>query len=160
MKVFAEFWERGVINKGVNATVLILIPKKEGALELLDYRPINLVGSLYKIIAKVLSLRLRDVMDKVTFDSQGTFVKGHQIMDGIFIANECVELKKKKDSRLVCKIDLEKAYDRVDCDFLKWVHSFKYRHKTIKTYRYVSVSMGFDTKPICIFKSTLFQCYH
>lgn len=43
-------------------------------------------------------------------------------MDGIHITNEFVDgLKKVKKSGLVCKIDLEKAYNRVDCDFLQWV---------------------------------------
>lgn len=43
-------------------------------------------------------------------------------MDSILIANECVDgLKKKKNDGLVCKIDLEKAYDKVDWDFLSWV---------------------------------------
>lgn len=47
--------------------------------------------------------------------TQGAFVKGRQITCGILIAFECVDgLKKMKKSGLVCKIDLEKAYDRVD----------------------------------------------
>lgn len=55
-------------------------------------------------------------------DTQGAFVKGRQIMDCILIATECVEgLKKEKKSGLVCKIDMEKAYGRVDWDFLRWV---------------------------------------
>lgn len=46
MKVFFEFFQSGIINIGVNATFLVLIPKKEGALGLSDYRPISLVTSL------------------------------------------------------------------------------------------------------------------
>lgn len=69
LEVFEEFWERGVMNKGVNAMFLVLIPKKEGAVEISNYRPISLVGSLYKIIAKVLSLRSRVVIGNVTFNS-------------------------------------------------------------------------------------------
>lgn len=107
---------------GVNAMFLVLIPKKEGALGLSDFRPFGMVSSLYKIITKVLSLPLRTAMDKITFSSQGVFVKGRQIMGDIFIANECVDkLKKMEKSGIVCKIDLENAYDRVDWDILRWV---------------------------------------
>jgi len=56
LKVFEEFFASGVINLGVNSTFLMLIPKKEGAASLTDFRPISLVTSIYKIIAKVLSL--------------------------------------------------------------------------------------------------------
>jgi len=73
-----------VINKGVNITFIMLVPKKEGALGLFDFRPISLVSSLYKIIAKVLLIRLRKVMNKVSSLSQGAFVKGRQIMNDIF----------------------------------------------------------------------------
>lgn len=65
VKVFKEFFESDIINLGVNITFLVLIPKKEGTVELNDFRPISLVIILYKIIAKVLSSRVRKVMEKV-----------------------------------------------------------------------------------------------
>lgn len=120
MEVFEEFYERGIISKGMNATFIVLIPKKKDTSYFLDFRPISLVGSLYKIISKVLSIRLRGVMDKVISNLQGAFVKGKQIMDGILIANVDGR-KKRRESGLVCKVDMEKAYNRVDWDFLQWV---------------------------------------
>lgn len=55
-------------------------------------------------------------------NAQSAFIKGRQILDGILIANECVDGRKKdRAPSLVCKIDFEKAYDRVDLDFLIWV---------------------------------------
>lgn len=102
LTVFQEFFASGVINLGVNSTFLVLIPKKEDAVSLLDFRPNSLVTSLYKIIAKVFSLRLRKVMGKVVDVTQGAFVKGRQIMDGILIATKCIDrLKKEKKSGLV-----------------------------------------------------------
>lgn len=110
MEVFAEFYERGIICKGVNVTFLVLLPKKSKAMDLVDYRPISLVGSPYKIIAKVLSLRPREVLDKVVINSQSTFVKGRQILDSILLARQCVDgWRKSKFSGIVCKIDFEKA---------------------------------------------------
>lgn len=70
MKAFAEFFERGTINKGVNATCIILIPKKNDAKDFSDFHLISLVCSLYKIIDKVLSLRIRVVMEKITLNTQ------------------------------------------------------------------------------------------
>lgn len=76
-KVFQEFFDKVVISKGMNATFLVLIPKKEGASNWFDSRPISLVGTSYKINSKVCSLRLRNVMEKVTSIYHGAFVKNH-----------------------------------------------------------------------------------
>lgn len=57
-------------------------------------------------------------MEVIVLKSQSVFVRRKQILDGILIANECVDgRKKEKTSGLVYKIDFEKAYDRVDWDF-------------------------------------------
>lgn len=60
---------------------------------------ISLVNSLYKIISKVLSSRLRMVMNLVVTCTQTTFIKGKQIMDSILITNECVDLRKRSRER-------------------------------------------------------------
>lgn len=62
IEVFEEFYERGTINKCMNETFLVLIPKEE-VTNFSDFKPISLVSSLYKIIAKVLSIRLHGVME-------------------------------------------------------------------------------------------------
>ena len=59
-----------------NATFLVLIPKKGGASDVQDFRPISLVGSLYKILVKVLANRLKSVIGKVVSNSQNAFVGG------------------------------------------------------------------------------------
>ena len=65
MGFFREFHERGRFVKSLNATFLVLVPKKGGAEDLKDFRPISLVGSLYKLLAKVLANRIKKVMGKV-----------------------------------------------------------------------------------------------
>lgn len=96
----------------VNVTFLVFFPKKEGASGLSDYRPISLVTILYKIIVKVLSLRLRKVMGKIISPMLSTFVKGRQILNDILVDNECMDrYRKQKKEGLVCKIDLKKTYD-------------------------------------------------
>jgi hypothetical protein len=103
----------------LNATFIALIPKVDSPQRLNDFRPISLVGSLYKILAKVLANRLRLVIGSVISESQTAFVKDRQILDGILIANEIVdEAKKSKKELLLFKVDFEKAYDSVDWGYL------------------------------------------
>uniref|UniRef100_A0A2N9EFE5 Reverse transcriptase domain-containing protein n=1 Tax=Fagus sylvatica TaxID=28930 RepID=A0A2N9EFE5_FAGSY len=137
MAVFHELYSEGSIAKSINATFLTLIPKKSNANEVRDFRPIALVGSIYKIVAKVLANRFSMVLGGIISSTQNAFVKGRQISDSVFIANECI------DSRLhtaipgvLCKLDVEKAYDHVNWKFLlyllercgfserwrKWIH--------------------------------------
>ena len=63
------FIEHGIFEKSLNATFLCLIPKKVSAVNIKDFRPVSRVGSLYKLLAKVLAHRLRGVPDKLVFDS-------------------------------------------------------------------------------------------
>jgi hypothetical protein len=51
MAVFSDFHKRGMFEKSLNATFLTLIPKKSDALEVCDYRPVSLVGGVYRILA-------------------------------------------------------------------------------------------------------------
>ena len=59
MGFFKDFFERGKFVRSLNSTFLVLVPKKGGAEDLRDFRPISLVGGLYKILAKVLANRLK-----------------------------------------------------------------------------------------------------
>lgn len=76
LEVFNEFYEQGTINKSTNATFIVLVPKKDDVKEFIDFRPISLVSSLNKIIAKDLSLRMINMMGELVSDAQGAFVKG------------------------------------------------------------------------------------
>ncbi|GKB18971.1 RNA-directed DNA polymerase, eukaryota [Tanacetum coccineum] len=84
-----------------------------------DFRPISLIGSLYKIIAKVLANRLVGVLSELINEVQSAFVADRQILDGPFILNEVLHwCRKKKKHALIFKVDFEKAYDSVRWDFL------------------------------------------
>lgn len=101
------------------ATYIDLIPKVNNPQRLNDFRPISLVGCLYKVLAKVLANRLKSVMGSVVSESQSAFIKGKQILDGILIANEVVdEAKRSNKELLLFKVDFEKAYDSVDLRYL------------------------------------------
>lgn len=74
---------------------------------------------MYKIIAKLLANRSRLVISSVVSETQSAFVKNHQFLDGILIANEVVdEARKLKKELMLFKVDFEKAYDSVDCGYL------------------------------------------
>ncbi|RVW25182.1 Transposon TX1 uncharacterized 149 kDa protein [Vitis vinifera] len=79
VRVFAEFHRSGIINQSTNASFIVLLPKKSLTKKISDFRPISLITSLYKIIAKVLSGRLRGVLHETIHYTQGAFVQGRQI---------------------------------------------------------------------------------
>jgi len=117
-----KFFETGHLPRAMNMTWVTLIPKKEGALDILDYRPISMVGSVYKVIAKILSRRLREVVPELIGEAQTAFVNGRQILDGALIANETVQwLKKKKNEGVLLKLDFQKAYDTINLDSMDLV---------------------------------------
>ena len=91
------------------------MPKKSQTFKISDFKPISLVTSLYKIIAKVLSGHLRKVLHETIFGSQGAFVEERHILDVVLIVNEVVDKKRRSgEEGVVFKIDFEKAYDHVD----------------------------------------------
>jgi hypothetical protein len=61
MAVFADFHSHGKFVKSINSTLISLIPKFHRTKEIKDFRPISLVGGVYKILAKVLANWMRRV---------------------------------------------------------------------------------------------------
>ena len=116
MVFFADFHSQCIFEKSLNATFLCLIPKKVNAINIKDFCPISLVGSLYKLLAKVLAHRLCGFLDKLKSTSQNSFVGRRQILNLVLIANECLDSRLKSGiPGVIVKLNIEKA-----CDHVNW----------------------------------------
>jgi len=119
MAVMKQFHETGYIPKGCNASFIALVPKVRNPVNLEQYRPISLVGAIYKIISKVLAGRIKKVLPLVIDECQSAFLKNKGILDSVLMANEVLEdIKRGGRSGLCLKVDFEKAYDSVRWEFL------------------------------------------
>ena len=110
---------------GVNETYICLIPKTKAPRKISEYRPISLCNVIYKIISKVLANRLKRILTEVIDESQSAFVLGCLITDNVLVAFEamhCIDGRKKsKKALMALKLDMSKAYDRVEWKFLEMI---------------------------------------
>nr|GEX71936.1 putative RNA-directed DNA polymerase, eukaryota, reverse transcriptase zinc-binding domain protein [Tanacetum cinerariifolium] len=114
-----HFFTHGDIPKGCNSSFIALILKICDANVVKDFRPISLIGSLYKIIAKILANHLVVVLGDIVNEVQSAFIADQKILDSPFILNEVLQwCKSKKKQSLIFKVDFEKAYDLVRWDIL------------------------------------------
>ncbi|KAH9648318.1 reverse transcriptase domain-containing protein [Citrus sinensis] len=107
----------------LNATAIVLIPKKSQPEYLADLRPITLCNVLYKIVVKMLANRMKAIRSSIISENQSAFVPGRAITDNILISAEIMHyLKRKRQGKTwitTLKIDMSKAYDRIEWGFLK-----------------------------------------
>ncbi|KAM2494092.1 hypothetical protein ACFX1W_034230 [Malus domestica] len=122
IRIIKAFWHSGKLLRELNHTNLVLIPKVKCPKNMSQYRPIALCNVIYKILAKVFTNRLKLVMPNVICENQSAFVAGKQIQDNILVVHEIIHslLHQKKDDQggMAIKLDMAKAYDRVEWKFL------------------------------------------
>ncbi|GJY39390.1 putative RNA-directed DNA polymerase, eukaryota [Tanacetum coccineum] len=102
MRSVQWFWDIGEISKGCNASFVTLIPKTTDPIWLADFRPISLIESYYKILAKMLAERVKKVVGNVIGDVQNAFIDGRFILDGVLIANETINYLRKIKRKAWC----------------------------------------------------------
>nr|GEX78650.1 RNA-directed DNA polymerase, eukaryota [Tanacetum cinerariifolium] len=113
------FSEHGDFAIRCNSSFVALIPKVLDPKVVSDYRPISLIGSLYKVVTTILTTGLSLVISNLISDVQTAFLPNRQILDGPFIINEILaRCKLKKQQAMIFKVDFAKAYDSIRWDFL------------------------------------------
>lgn len=117
--MFEAFHSKDQWSKSLSTTFITLIPKKKDASEVKDFRPISLVGCLYKVLAKTLTIRLKGIIPHVIMNTQNAFLYGKQIMDCSLLENKIIDaMLKAGRTGILCKVDMEKAYDHVNWGYL------------------------------------------
>jgi hypothetical protein len=118
-----QWLNEGQFPPSLNATNIALIPKGNEQKSMKDWRPIALCNVLYKLVSKVLANRLKSVLHKCISETQSTFVPGRSILDNALVAIELVHHMKTKtrikERSVALKLDISKAYDRIDWAYLK-----------------------------------------
>ena len=119
IELFEDFHKGTLVVSRLNYGVITLLPKVQDAARIQQFRPICLLNCLYKWITKTLTLRLEQLADKLILKTQSAFLKGRNIMNSVMALHEILhETKRKKKGGVVLKLDIEKAYDKVNWNFL------------------------------------------
>ena len=120
--VVLDFLNNGNMLLGVNYKNIVFSPKVKNSEKMSDFRPISLCNVNFKIISKVLENRLKQVLPQIISPTQSAFVLGCLITDNVLVAYETLHTmhskKKGKKGTLALKLDISKAYDWVEWQFL------------------------------------------
>ncbi|CAM8884344.1 unnamed protein product [Rhodiola kirilowii] len=118
-----KFLNEGVLDPAVNETLITLVPKVRNPVCFNDFRPISLVNVAMKIISKAMANRLKRVLPQLISVNQSAFIPGRLISDNILLAHELMHFIKTRQAGgaeyCSIKLDMRKAYDRVDWNFLE-----------------------------------------
>lgn len=116
-----ECFRIGEVTKGMNKSFIVMIPKVKQAMKFSHFRPISLCNFMYKIISKIITLNLKVILPKMVSPNQGAFIEGRRIANKTVLVHELVHKVKKfkgKKGLLIVKLNLKKAYDRLECVFV------------------------------------------
>jgi hypothetical protein len=122
VKEVQNIFQSGVMPEYLNNTMITLIPKCAGADCLSKFRPISLCNFIYKVVTKIIVQRLRPLLSGLISPLQAAFVPGRMGLNNMIIVQELIHsltLKRGKVGFLAMKIDLEKAYDRLEWHFIR-----------------------------------------
>ncbi|GKA46344.1 hypothetical protein Tco_0739227 [Tanacetum coccineum] len=121
--VVQEFFVNGKLLKELNHTLIALIPKVSAPSRINDYRPISCCNGLFKCISKIIANRIKECLKGLISSNQSAFIPGRQISDNILLTQELMHNYHldRGTPRCAFKVDIQKAYDTVDWEFLRKV---------------------------------------
>jgi hypothetical protein len=120
MAMFTQLQQGVLPLYKLNLGVITLLPKREDAVQIQQYRSICLLNVSFKIFTKVGTNRVTGIAHNVIRPSQTAFMPGRHILEGVVVLHETIhELHRKKMDGVLFKIDFEKAYDKVKWSFLQ-----------------------------------------
>ena len=99
-----DFFSFGILSPTLNETHVRLIPKIHSAKRVDEYRPIALCNVYYKIISKLLSLRLKPVLSSIISENQSAFIPGRAITDNVLITHEVLQYLKTSQAQKQCAL--------------------------------------------------------
>ena len=117
-----NFCNHGICPPDFNKTHIFLIPKVKSPKKISEFRPISLCNVIYKLVSKVLANRLQGVLPSIISENQSAFQARRLITDNILMAFETLHYMKHQPGKggfMALKLDMSKAYDRVEWSFLK-----------------------------------------
>jgi len=119
----SHFLNTGEMDALINTTHIALIPKVKNSVSVFEFRPISLCNVIYQIISKVMANRLKVVLPSIISCTQSAFIPGRLITNNIIAAFETIHTMKtrmwSKVGYMRVKLDMSKAYDRVEWRFLE-----------------------------------------
>jgi hypothetical protein len=119
LEMFDDWFEDRLDIYRLNFAMITLIPKEEDARSMKKFRLISLLNCSFKIFTKAVTNRYAKIMNRLISQCQSAFIRGRFILESVVTAHEVIhEIHSKKEQGLVFKIDYEKAYDKVNLDFL------------------------------------------
>ena len=141
----------GIVPGYLNTTLITLIPKCNNPKSLANYRPISLCNSVYKVISKVLVANIWPLLNNLISSIQIAFIPRRRGVDNVVIAQQLIytmDKMKGKEGYMTMKIDLEKAYDRLEWSFVhKVLQAFRFPYNLIKLIKScISTSLKLTSK--------------
>lgn len=120
IEVIHETVQSGTLCKELNTGLLCLLPKGGDKTSLKNWRPITILGTIYKIIAKTMAIRLQQLLNTIIRSNQIGFFEGRSIIGNVFFAFESMEWAIESNQPMVMLLlDFEKAYNKVEWGFLE-----------------------------------------
>lgn len=116
-----DFFTYGKMLECINYTNIVFISKVQALASMAQFRPISLCNVLYKIVSKMILNRMKSLLPYLISECQSAFVPGRMIIDNVIVSFKMLHYLKNKrggrEAQMAAKLDMRKAYDRVEWDY-------------------------------------------